>query len=217
LPPDEYNDLLLKYIHLWDKEEYRWSKYYSENDSAPITDEAIDALTSYALASYRYISNNMSLTQIKKYKDKMFVGHLARKRDLSLDEITKMKGKELDDLSDVRIFTEYEIASNPHFFDPESLKNKAKQYMTKPTFSKLNKAWGKRQRYNENLVKFRRIMDDAFRVNMSMEDIKYLISATGASNAEFFAYVENHDETNISSKLGVKFKILQKFIEINEV
>lgn len=130
--------------------------------------------------------NNLTEEQIDKQYMNIPTRFLIKKTSLHLSKITEYKGKDLYDLTREGLFyTEEEIAENPHFFNPEKLsKGEKLYYVTEDTFKLLNKTWGKRQRYNNDLTDFFEIVNKLSYNSFTIKNIKYLQEKTNVKNTK---------------------------------
>lgn len=160
----------------------------------------------------RAIINNMTKEQIKKYADYITIDILAQCNNLSLKDISNLKPNEKHDLwgSTDRFFTEEEIAEFPQFFHPYNAKYRYYLYISKDTFKKLNKAWGKRQRYVPELSDFSSICKKLRIDEFIPKNLKYLQGKTGVSNIVVIKAINDRNIENIKHS-GVK--TLKNFLE----
>ena len=110
------------------------------------------------------------------------------------------------------IFTEEEIAANPHFFDPRVLNSRVCAFVSPDTFKLLNKTWGLRLKYNDELGNFADIVSGLQSGAISLKTLRYLKEKTNASNEVVFKVIERKHIKEARSKDAKKLAIVKKFL-----
>lgn len=219
LEPDEYLKVWKDYIGREIRgsiTRYYWEPYFQEHKDYVATDDDIQILLDfYGEFLFNEISFAFTDEQLIKFGKYLDIKSLAKNDRISLSKITEIKGTGNFHLLNTRFFTEEEIIANPHFFDPEEITVKKRGcglYISKDTFRLLNKAWGKRQRYNENLVRFDYIVSSLRADQITISTIKYLKNKAKISDQLLFSVLNNVYISPSHNEDGRKFNEFFKFI-----
>ena len=215
LGPDEYTKALLDLIY---KDESlvadSWLPYFLEHPDYEIDDEQFKKLfDKFGAHVFGYIINNISEKVIEDNIKSIHIGYLAKRQSMSLERLTELVGKKNTDLTEFsRFFTEEEIAANPHFFDPRVLSRMPCAYVSPDTFKLLNKTWGLRQKYNDELGNFADIVSGLQLGALSLKTLRYLKEKTNASNEVVVKAIERKNIDEAWSKDAKRLSIIKKFI-----
>jgi hypothetical protein len=151
----------------------------------------------------------LTLEQTEKYKNQIDIYGMVFNKRIPLDKVKEFKSVEFFDVSKIRFFTEEEIIQNPAFFDPESVKNVGHLYISESTFALLNKTWGKKQKYDNNLSKFSSLFESLASLQyFSIDILRYLIRKTGINNTELVNAISS---SYLNPKLE-NFNFIKEFI-----
>lgn len=208
----EYEKMLNKVIDN-DENLFDWDSYYAKNGLATVSDTTIEKISAkFGTMGFTKIINNFSDEQIDKYGPNIDISILVKKRNLSLDKIAEIKDKKLINLSNVRFFTEEEIIKHPYFFDPEIILARKNLYVTPESFRLLNKTWGKRQRYNDALMKFGQIFRMLSGHSLNINNLRYLVQKTGIDNCTLTRTIEDKLYGSKLSSDGKKLIAIRDFM-----
>lgn len=216
LGPDEYTKALLDLIY---KDESlfaeSWLPYFLEHPDYEIDDEQFRRLfNKFGGHMFMYMINNVSEEAIEKQIKSIHTGYLINRKSMSLGRISELLGHVKTDFSGgSRFFTEEEIAKHPHFFDPRALIRRTNHYVSRDTFKILNRAWGTRQQYNDDLVDFVTIVRSLSSTVLSVKTLRYLKEKTNASNEVVTSTILGRHIDGDMSKDAKKLSIVKNFIK----
>ena len=192
-----------------------WLPYFLEHPDYEISDEQFKKLfDKFGAHVFMYITNNVSEKVIVDNIKIIHIGYLANRQSMSLERLTELVGKKNTDLTGhSRFFTEEEIAANPHFFDPRVLNRRVCAYVSPDTFKLLNKTWGSRLKYNDELGYFEAIVSGLLTSDaISLKTLRYLKEKTKASNEVVITAIKRKHIDEAWSKDAKKLVIIKKFI-----
>ncbi len=215
LGPDEYTKALLEMIDSGDDVTVvSWLPYFLEHPDYEIDDEQFKKLfDKFGAHAFMYITNNVSEKVIVDNIKSIHIGYLVKRQSMSLERLTELVGKKNTDLTGhSRFFTEEEIAANPHFFDPRVLNRIVCAYVSHDTFKLLNKTWGLRQKYNDELRYFEAIVSGLPPDAISPKTLRYLKEKTKASNEVVINAIKRKHLDDAWGKYAKKLVIVKKFI-----
>lgn len=200
---------------------WRYMTYYKYNPEVEIPDDLIeksfDAVRNVAMVASKII-NVMTDEQIEKFADLIPAQNLFQRDGMTLDEVVRMKIQYRTgnhDLFGMRFFTEEEMQSHPHLFDPSNVKNLDNGYISKETLSKLNKAWGgKKYRHSDKNTDFFTIITKLPHEHVSMDVMKYLVKKTNASNELVCSVLKKYHFTYANEKAHPSADPLKKLNDL---
>jgi hypothetical protein len=215
LGPDEYLQALFNLLDNYVEVgiDY-WLPYFLDHQDYAFSETQFKKLSGYfGEGMYKYVIGNLSDKMVMDNIMSIDIDILIKRESLTLDQITEILGARRANLCGApRFFTEEEIAANPHFFDPYSLKNKAWFYVSNDTFKILNKSWGTRYRYNEDLVDFSAITEALVPAATTIKTLRYLKEKTNASNEVVVKAIDRKHIDEAWSKDAKKLSIIKKFL-----
>ena len=218
LEPEEYTKALLDMIDSGEAVAIAvvesWLPYFLEHPDYEISDEHFKKLfDKFGSHVFMYITNNVSEKVIVDNIKSIHIGYLAKRQSMTLERITELVGNKNTDLTGhSRFFTEEEIAANPHFFDPRVLNSRVCAYVSPDTFKLLNKTWGLRQKYNDELRYFEAIVSGLMSDAVTVKTLRYLKEKTKASNEVVTTAIKRKHINEDWSKDAKKLSIIKKFI-----
>lgn len=216
LGPDEYTKALLDLIY---KDETvvaeSWLPYFLEHPDYEIDDEQFRRLfNKFGGHMFMYMINNVSEKVIEEKIKSIHTSYLISRKSMSLGRISELLGHAKTDFSGGgRFFTEEEIAEHPHFFDPRALIRRTNHYVSRDTFKILNRAWGTRQQYNDDLVDFVTIVRSLSSAVLSVKTLRYLKEKTNASNEVVTSTILGRHIDGDMNKDAKKLSIVKNFIK----
>jgi len=203
VPVNEFEEILREYIEN-NRAISEITSWYQENKDVGIPDDLLKLILGTDSHSHNDFIQNLSADQIRDNANHFAAGTIVKSEKFTLKEIIEMKPglktQKLHTFNWSGFYTEEEIREFPHLFDPEYLKNSTNFFITKDTFRLLNKAWGKRQRYNSELTDFHSIfrrMDDQFR---NIKNLRYLQEKCQLSDAEMAKIASDSNFSMVSNK-----------------
>ena len=213
LEPDEYTKALFEMIDSGE-DIASWLPYFLEHPDYEIDYEQFKKLfDKFGGPVFAYIINNISEKVIVDNIKSIRIGYLVKRQSMSLERLTELVGKKNTDLTESsRFFTEEEIAANPHFFDPRVLNRRTCAYVSPDTFKLLNKTWGTRQQYNDELVNFTDIVSALLPDALSLKTLRYLKEKTNASNEVVVKAIVRMLINEVWSKDAKRLSIIKKFL-----
>ena len=215
LEPSEYLRALLKLID--DKVNVRiesWLTYFHEHQDFELNKTQLKKLLDYFGGDmFNFMTGNLTDEMIMDNIMSISVENLIKRNSLTLDKIVEILGPRRVDLcGQTRFFTEEEIVKYPHFFDPASLNRIPCFYVSRDTFKVLNKSWGTRHRYNEDLVDFSAITATLVPTATTIKTLRYLKEKTNASNEVVINAIKRKHIDEAWSKDAKKLSIIKKFL-----
>jgi hypothetical protein len=193
-----------------------WLPYFLEHPDYEIDDEQFKKLfDKFGGHVFGYIINNISEKVIEEKIKSIHTGYLVKRQSMSLERMSELLDHAKTDMSGYsRFFTEEEIAQHPHFFDPRALNRRTCLYVSRDTFKILNKTWGTKQQYNDELVDFVTIVRSLTPGALSIKTLRYLKEKTSVSNEIVTSTIfgRHIDMTVASSKDAKKLSIIKNFI-----
>jgi hypothetical protein len=215
LEPREYLQALFKLID--DKVNVRiesWLSYFHEHQDFELNKTQLKKLLDYFGGDmFNFMTGNLTDEMVMDNIMSISVENLIKRNSLTLDKIVEILGPRRVDLCGLtRFFTEEEIVKYPHFFDPASLNRIPCFYVSRDTFKVLNKSWGTRHRYNEDLVDFSAITAALVPTATTIKTLRYLKEKTNASNEVVVKAIDRKHIDEAWSKDAKKLSIIKKFL-----
>jgi hypothetical protein len=127
-------------------------------------------------------NKNLTIKQISDVYENLDDG-IAKK---SITELTK------------RFFTEEEMIKYYKAFNPDDFKYNKHVYCSKETFTQLNKLWGRRFRWDADLINPEKILRRTTLQHITKESFHYIAEKTGVSTKDLLSYIQHvtiHDKT----------------------
>lgn len=215
LEPGEYLNTLFE---LLDKQvkvgvDY-WLPYFLDHQDYELSETQFKKLSDhFDTDMYRYIIGNLTDKMIMNNIKSIDIEILIKRDSLTLDKIAEFLGPRSANLCGApRFFTDEEIAQHPNFFDPDFLRHKPWFYVSRDTFKILNKSWGTKYRYNEDLTDFSAITAALAPAATNIKTLRYLKEKTNASNEVVVKAIGQKHVDEAWSKDAKKLAIIKNFI-----
>jgi hypothetical protein len=161
------------------------------------------------------LSGNMTVKQLEFYMKDISVTTYISDPRITIDKIVTRCGSSggVDILNmSSRFFTEEDMIKHPQLFNPETLINQSRMYCSKSTFKILNKVWGTRKRWSDELISanmlFRRLPNNY--INKTV--VEYIVKKTNTSNTELIDLLE-YVSSQKTSEYIIKIHAFNKFTQ----
>lgn len=168
LDSEEYGQTMMKYFrHAEDgnlPHFTSWLNYWPNDNTQLISDELLEFFKENIgvlnAQIFKIVANNLTLEQAEKYQGHLTKIALSSNPRIPLQFIADFPGANKH-IGSNRFLTEEEILKYPELMSPMMLKQDSCAYVTKKTFSVINKAWGTRLHHSPKLINFNDIVTSA--------------------------------------------------------